>query len=153
MDQLPRPTRFASRLLQQEEILSDEQYLQYRNRLESALESAKRRERWTFRVVILSCIASFVLIFVGGSKLLGDFDPWSKDATAASIAAGVGYWVALSIFLVSLASYYSRFRPGTREARERLRDASILDLQRQVHELRQQLAASPPPNREEPNPR
>jgi hypothetical protein len=131
-------TSFASRLLRQDEPLSDAQYQEYHRKLEGAFRAAERRERLAGRVVIGSCVVSLTLMFVGGSKLLGAFDPWSKDATIWSVAAGVVYFLATGLFFLSLASYYSRFRPRVRDAKERLRDAAILDLQRQLRELHEQ---------------
>jgi hypothetical protein len=133
------PHDFASRLLRQDEPVREAVYQAYRDRLEVALRAAEWRENWAGRVVAVACVVSFALMFVGGSKWLGDFDPWSKDATALSVTAAVVYLLATLTFFLGLASYYSRFRPGVRDAKERLRDAAILDLQRQVRELREQV--------------
>ena len=135
-------SRFAAQLLQQDEPLSDSQYKEYRMKLENALTTAERREKLARRVVVVSCVVSFTLIFVGGSQIFGDFDPWSKEATIVSVTLGVIYFLAAVIFPLSLASYYSRFRPRVREAKEQIRDASILDLQREICELRKQIAAT-----------
>jgi hypothetical protein len=132
------PRGFASRLLQQDESLSDSKYQEYRMKLENALRVAERREKLAGRVVVASCVITVTLMFVGGSRLLGDFDPWSKEANFVSVAAGVVYLLATGVFFLSLASYFSRFRPGVKAAREEIRDAMLLDLQRQVRELREQ---------------
>ena len=133
--------RFASQLLEQDEPLTDVQYQEYRRKLERALRVAERREKWAYWTVVASIVMSCTLALIGGSRLLGDFDPWSKEANIVSVLAGAVYVVSVVVFFVSLASYYSRFRPGVREAKERLRDASLLDLQRQVLELRREIAA------------
>jgi hypothetical protein len=147
----PRHTdSFASQLLRQEDGLSDSQYREYREKLERALEKAMRRERLVYWVCAVSCVVMVTLSFVGGSKVLGDFDPWSKGANFWSVTAGVVYVLATILFFLSLASYYSRFRPATRDAGERLRDASILELQQQVRELRKLITPTSPPG--EPNP-
>jgi hypothetical protein len=149
------PGRFASELLRQDEPLSDSEYQEYRRKLENALTAADRREKRAGRIVVASGVISLTLMFVGGSKLLGDFDPWSKDANVVSVAAGVVYLLATGLFFLCLASYYSRFRPAVRDAKERLRDASILDLQRQIRELRErakQDARSDEPTSGKPNP-
>ena len=132
------PSSFAARLLGQDEPLSDAQYQEYRRGLDDALRAAERRERLAGRVAVGSFVVSLTLMFVGGSKLLGDFDPWSKGATVVSVAAGAVYLLATALFFLSLASYYSRFRPRVRDAKERLRDLVLLDLQRQIRELREQ---------------
>lgn len=129
---------FATRLLRQDSPPSDAEYRDYRERLAKALAGAERRVRVTGYVVVGSLIVSLALMYVGGSKLLGDFDPWSKGATFLSVTAGALYWLATILFFVSLASYYSRFQPKVRDAKEQLRDSVILDLQRQLRELREQ---------------
>jgi hypothetical protein len=146
----PRDTnRFASRLLRQDESLSDSRYQEYRVKLEIALQTAERREKLIGHVVVASCVVSFTLMFVGGSKLLGDFDPWSKNATTTSIATGVVYLLTTVLFFLSLATYYSRLRPAVKDAKERLRDERILDLQRQIEEIRKLLVSNT--RHDEPN--
>lgn len=135
---------FATRLLRQDEPLSDAAYQGYRDRLEASLRAAEWREKWAGRVVVVACVVSLTLMFVGGSQWLGDFDPWSKESNAVSVIAGIVYVIATATVCLGLAAYYSRFRPGVRAARERLRDVAILDLQRQVRELRESLARLAP---------
>jgi hypothetical protein len=134
------PNSLAARLLRQDEPVSPARYQEYRAKLEAAVTAARWRERLAGRVVVISCVLSLTLMFVGGSKVLGPFDPWSKEATPLSVSAGVVYCLATGVFWLSLASYFSRFRPGVSEARERLRDADLLELQQQVRELREELA-------------
>ena len=136
-----KKTRFVAQLLQQDEPVSDSQYREYRMKLDIALTRAERKEQVARHVVVASCVVSFALMFVGGSRIFGDFDPWSKEATIVSVTLGVIYVLAAVIFPISLASYYSRFRPRVKEAKERLRDACILDLQREISELRTQVEA------------
>lgn len=136
-------TDLAAALLRQDPFPSEAQYQEYRHMLDQALQRAERRLTWTGRVVIASAIVSLTFLFIGGSKLLGDFDPWAKEATPLSVAAGVVYLVATALFVLSLASYYSRFRPRVRETREQMRDMVILDLQRQLRDLRARLEQRP----------
>jgi hypothetical protein len=142
------PSSFAARLLGQDEPLSDARYQEYRRGLDDALRAAERRERLAGRVATGSFVVSLALMFVGGSKLIGDFDPWSNGATVVSVAAGAVYLLATALFVLSLASYYSRFQPRVRDAKERLRDLVLLDLQRQIRELREQVGRGS--QREEP---
>jgi hypothetical protein len=144
------PSRFASELLRQDEPLSDSQYEEYRGNLDRALAKTERREKLARRFVVASLVISFVLMFVGGSKLLGSFDPWSKDATFVSAALGLVFSLAIAIFLLSAVAYFWWFQPGVKDAKERLRDANILDLQRQIRELREK--AAPISRHEHPNP-
>ena len=136
------PKNFASQLLRQDIPLSDSQYREYRQKLEEALRAAERRERLAYRVVLGSCVVMLALMFLGGSRWLGAFDPWSKDATIMSVVAGVVYLFATVTFFLTLASYYSRFRPRVRDTKEQLRDLALLDLQRQLCELREQVRQS-----------
>jgi hypothetical protein len=144
------PSRFASELLRQDEPLSDSQYKEYRGNLENALAKTEGREKLARRFLIASLVISFTLMFVGGSKLLGSFDPWSKDATFVSAALGLVFSLAMAIFLLSACAFFWWFQPGVKDAKERLRDANILDLQRQIRELREKAALIARP--EKPNP-
>lgn len=135
---------FASRLLGQDSPPSDAQYKEYRMKLDLALDLSRRREVIVGRIAVVSFVVSLTLMFVGGSRVIGDFDPWSRQATPLSILAGLVYVLATITCALSLASYFSRFRPATRAAEERLRDAAIADLQRQLHELRHLPQEAPP---------
>lgn len=134
--------RFAAQLLQQDQPLSDPEYKEYRMNLECVLSRAERREQVARYVVLVSLVLSLVLMFVGGSKVLGDFDPWSTRSTSISVVLGVVYVAATVLFWVSLASYFSRFRPGIRNAQDQIREAMLHDVQRQLRELREQLNSS-----------
>jgi hypothetical protein len=80
-------------------------------------------------------------MFVGGSRVLGSFDPFDKDATLISVTLGVIYVVAAVLFPLSFGFYFARYRPGVRQARDHIRDASILTIQREISELRNEIAA------------
>lgn len=136
--------RLAVELLKQDQALSGSQYEEYRMRLEGALSRAEWRERVVGYVVSVACVVFVILLFMGGSRLVGSFDPWSSDATVLSVSLAVLMVIAGTISGVGLASYYSRFRPNVRAVREQVRDATLLDLQRQVHELRDQLTSTRP---------
>ena len=140
MNDPPEINSFARQLLGQDEPLSSSEYKEYRIKLENALTSAERRNQLASRIVYVSFVVVVALMFVGGSRVVGSFDPWSKDATPVSVAIGVIYMLAAVIFPISLASYYSRFRPKVGQIKEQLRDASILALQGELSELRKQIA-------------
>jgi hypothetical protein len=133
-------SRFASQLLQQGESLSDSQYKDYRMNLENALKAAERKEQMAAKVAAASFAVGLALMFVGGSKILGDFDPWDKNANPLSVTVGVIYCLASVTFPLSLAVGFARFRPAVGAAKERIRDAMILDLQREIRALRRQIA-------------
>lgn len=109
-------------------------------KLESALIAAERREKSVACIVVSWCTAACLLTVVGASGVAGPFDPFSKDATFLSTVLGVIYLVAALVFPTSVLLYFTRFRPAVREAKERLRDASILEIQRQVREIRTLIA-------------
>jgi hypothetical protein len=108
--------------------------------LEAALSSAERKEKLAGNIAAASFAVGLLLMFVGGSRVVGSFDPWSKDANPLSITLGVIYALASVTFPLALAVGLARFRPAVGAARERIRDAMILDLQREVRELRRRIA-------------
>lgn len=134
------PDSLATKLLEQDWLPLDRDYGAYRVRLAQSIESAKRRERIAFWVCAVSGVIGFSLMFVGGTRVVGSFDPWSDDATMISIILGAVYLTSTIVFWVLLASYYSRFRPRTRQAREDLRDLQLLRLESQVATLQQHVS-------------
>ena len=132
----------SQELLAQDAALSGENYSSYRRQLDAALQRAERREIQAHRVCLISGIVSFTLMFVGGSKAFGSFDPWDKAATPVSILLGAVFWVSSIMYWVLLASYYSRLRPNTRRSQERVRDEQLQQLQRSVTELHDLILAS-----------
>jgi len=135
------PDRIGSRLLGLDEPPNDLPYQEYRMNLENALATAERRARIAGHVAAASFAIAVLLMFVGGARLIGDFDPWSKEATSFSIAVGLVYVVACVTFPLALAVGLSRFRPGVQALKEQIRDTLLLDLRREVRELRAQVAA------------
>jgi hypothetical protein len=132
---------FATQLLKQDEPLNDSEYKEYRMKLENALKTAERREKLVGHVTWIAFLVTLILMFVGGSRVLGSFDPWSNDATIVSVTLGVIYWIAIVAGSVGLASYYSRFRPKVREIKEQIRDTAILALQGEIAELRKEISS------------
>ena len=109
-------------------------------KLENALTKAERREKLTAWIAAASFVVALVLMFVGGSKVLGDFDPWGKDATVLSVTLGFLYVIAMIAWSLALAVGFSRFRPRIRDIKEQIRDTSLLALQVEIAELRKQIA-------------
>ena len=95
------------------------------------------------RIAVICFVVAFALMFVGGSRILGSFDPWDSNATVLSVTLGVIYCAASVVFWVALASYFSRFRPRTREAKDTIRDARVLELEHEIKELRKQIEETP----------
>lgn len=131
----------SSQLLAQESSNADPQYREYREQLARALSTARRRERIAYWICAVSGPISFALMFVGGSGILGSFDPWDKTATPLSIGLAVIFLFSSIVFWVLLASFYSRFRPRTRAAENNLRDAQLLQLASQLEALQKDVAA------------
>ncbi|MGE0607809.1 MAG: hypothetical protein AB7O62_12015 [Pirellulales bacterium] len=109
-------------------------------KLESALTTAERRTKLVGLIAVFAFAISLILMFVGGSRLVGAFDPWSKDATPLSVALGTIYVLAAVTWPLALATYFSRFRPRVRDIKDQIRDAHILALRGEISELRQQVA-------------
>ncbi len=134
-------SRFANQLLRQEKLLNESEYKEYRMKLENALNTAERREKLAGHVVWMSFLVGLVLMFVGGTKVFGSFDPWDKDATVFSVTLGVIYGLAMVAWPLALAIGFSRFRPRVREIKEQIRDTHVLALQCEIAELRKQIGA------------
>lgn len=132
---------FSTQLLAQDSSNADPRYRKYRERLAHALDTARRRERIAYWICAVTGPISFALMFVGGSGVLGSFDPWSKEATPLSITLAVIYVISSVAFWILLASFYSRFRPRTRAAEDSLRDAQMLQLASQLESLQKEVAA------------
>ncbi len=133
--------RLASQLLQLDEPLTDRQYKEYRMSLESALTLAQSRQKLTGRIAVTAFAVAMILMFVGGTKLVGDFDPWSDDSTLLSITLGGINVIANVTWPIALAIYFSRFRPKIADIKEQIRDTSLLLLQTEVAELRREVNA------------
>ncbi len=136
------PGHFAMQLLQQDQPFSESEYKEYRMKLEDALTAARRRERLVGHAAWVSFLIGVVLMFVGGSRVVGDFDPWSREATILSVMLGVIYCIAAVTWPLAMASYFSRFRPRVRDIKEQIRDTTICALQCEIAELRKQIGAT-----------
>ena len=130
-----------SRLLAQDSQVAENEYRDYREKLTRSLGTARRNERIAYWVCAVSGVTMFLLMFVGGSGVVGGFDPWDKDATPLLIALGVIYVISSVLFWLLLASYYSRFRPATRQADESLRDIQILQIAARLDLMQKDLAS------------
>ena len=135
--------QFAAQLLRQDQSLTELEYKEYRMKLELSLSKAELAEKRAVTVAAGSFAVAMALMFVGGSKIVGDFDPWSKGATALSVMLG-GIWVLCSVtWPLACAAALTRFRPRVKDLKEQLRDASILALHSEIAELRKQISSIP----------
>lgn len=130
------PEDFGSKLLRVDKSLRSERYKEHRMQLENQLLRAESHEQLVKRVVIGAILLAAMLLPVVASRVFGSPDPYDKNATVLSVTAGTVYAVACMVVFIGIASYYSRFTPRVRQAREKLRDELICELQREVANLR-----------------
>jgi hypothetical protein len=131
--------QLGAKLLGLEEHANGSYYGEYRMNLERTLVTAERRERITTYIAGISFTVGVALMFVGGTRLVGDFDPWSNEATPLSIGVGLVYVLACMTFPLALAIGLSRYRRRVHTLKDQLRDTLLLDLRREVRELREQV--------------
>jgi hypothetical protein len=135
MSERPQPFNGPD-LLQFDEPFVQSHYKEYRMSLEAALNRAERNERLSFHACWIGFLLAFVLMFVGGTQILGSFDPTDDRATAVSIALASIYALAMLTWPLAAAFYFSRVRPRIKRIKEDIRDAEIAELKRDVAELR-----------------
>lgn len=135
------PDSFASQLLKEDESMHGQAYQGYRQKLEQALVIARRREKLTYWIGLTSGLIWFamVLTIMFFGEKIGDLDPSSDDANIWSVTISVAHTLAVVVFFLSLASYYSRFRPRTRQSREDFRDWQLAQLESRVAVLTKQV--------------
>lgn len=135
-DQRKRELSLRTALLQAEPF-NQSDYEEYRMNLELALTRAERLERTTFHVCWVALALACILTFVGGTEVVGAFDPYSDNATPLSIGLGVIYVTANITWLLALASHYSRFGPRIRRVKQEIMAAQIEQLRHEVERLRE----------------
>ncbi|MEX1229191.1 MAG: hypothetical protein WEB58_03050 [Planctomycetaceae bacterium] len=111
--------------------------------VESQLLQAESREKLAKRIVVGALLTAAAVFPLLASRAFGGADPFDKDATVFSIGLGAVYCIAWAVAFIGIASYYSRFLPRVRRAREELRDETIRDMRREIGELRQLIEAFP----------
>jgi hypothetical protein len=136
-----RPSELGTRLLQHDSTLNSPRYEEYRMELERKLTQAERREKLAHRVALGALVTAVISGALCMSQVAGSADFGDSSATPLSIAITILYILSLAVFGVGFASYYSRFRPAVRQAREQLVLESIRDLRIEVRELRQKVEA------------
>lgn len=125
--------------LLREETIDESRYKEYRMNLELALNRAERFERITFHVCWIALLWGIVLMFVGGTQVVGAFDPTDSRANPLSITLGVVYVVANITWPLALASLYSRFRPRIRNLKQQISDTKIDRLEDKIDQLQREL--------------
>ena len=128
---------FVKALLQQGPQLSPEEYAAYRRKLKERLARAESDERLMRRMVFIVCGLAGVLWFVWGGFRLNDVQAlsgavWSVVLVASALVpVFAGYAVVL---------YFLKYRPRLRDAQQQEQRALLVDIQRQLDELRAQLS-------------
>ncbi len=138
----PQSENLSTKLLQQDAVLHAPRYEEHRMVLERKLTQAESRERLAKRAVVAAILVAAALFPLLASQALGSPDPTDKNATVFSMAAAAVYTIAWVVVFVGVASYYSRFLPRVRRAREELQEESIRELRREIRELRQLLTTT-----------
>jgi hypothetical protein len=136
MNETPTKTEFADALLSQEQPIPEAQYAQYRARLAVRLARATRREKLARGITLTTCVIAVAGLVLG---LLIDRVrvPWPwKDAffVVVTLAAGCA-----PLFLLL---YFLRHRTALGHARDESNTAVLIELERQVEQLRRQDSSS-----------
>ena len=128
-------------LLEQELPLSNDQYQAYRRRVSDGIRKVQKQER-IVRIVTKIAWALTGIVLLGGAIVDLNRDTIPEMVRLWSIAAIV---VCMNGAIALLAIYLINYRPRLRNAEQ---EAMLLGLQRQMHELSNQLQQStnrPPP--------
>jgi hypothetical protein len=125
-------------LLDQELPLTDEQYLAYRRRVTDGIRKVQREEK-TMRILTKSAWGVTGLVFVVASIIDFNRDSIPDLVRLSSISAVM---VCLACATALLTFYLINYRPRLRNAEHQ---ATLLSLQRQLHELRLQMPQDPDP--------
>ncbi len=104
--------------------------------LEHRLSVAEARAKFVSRVVVAALAVAVVLLPVLGSRVVGSPDWTDRAATPLSVALGFVYFLSVSIVLVGVASYYSRWLPSARRSREDLLADAVEQLRKELAEVR-----------------
>ncbi|RPI90072.1 MAG: hypothetical protein EHM42_01935 [Planctomycetaceae bacterium] len=139
MNAFKKTIEFQAQLLQQEPSLLQPQYQEHRMQTEAKLAQAERNQKYAQRTGITAILLAAALFPIVASGSLGSPDPYSKDASLISVSLAILYVIACAVATISVASFYSRFVPRTRQTREDLRDQMLHELRHELVELREQV--------------
>lgn len=136
MDEIKDPKGSLGAALIRQDRPSESDYEEYRMELETALKRAERRGRLAFHICWSSMLVAIGLSLVGASRVFGSFDPFDRSANLLTLVLGVIYVLACIAFPLSLASWYSRFRPRGHVIRQQIAEAKIDQLGRDIEAAR-----------------
>jgi type VI protein secretion system component VasK len=129
---------FLETLLKQGPQLSMEQYAAYRRNLRERLARAEREERSMRRIVFVVGGLAGVLWFVWVGLSVNDVLQVLPGIVWAVLVAASTLMPVFAGYAVLL--YFLKYRPRLRDAQQQEQRALLLDLQRQLDELRAQLS-------------
>lgn len=133
-------TSFSEQLLQQESSFQQTRYQEHRMNLEEQLNRLEIREKHVLSACKILLVITFILMFVGGSEVLGGFDPWNENANILSVTLGLLYLICAVSCPMLAAYYFSNLRPTTRRTRDDLLHYSIKELSLTVEQLGEEIA-------------
>ncbi|MBL8817325.1 MAG: hypothetical protein JNL58_14965 [Planctomyces sp.] len=139
MNQSDKNDNFQTQLLQQESTLLQHQYQEHRMQLEVRLAQAERYKKIAKVTGFISILLAAGLFPIVASRSLGSADPFDKDATLLSVSLMVLYILTCAVGAISIAMFYSRLLPRTRQVREDLRDEMVREMRNEIAELREQV--------------
>ena len=123
---------FLEALLKQGPQLSPEQYSAYRRRLHERLARAEREELGMRRIVFV-LVGLAAVLFLG----IGVLQPSQGAALTVLMVANI---LVPLVAGCAVLLYFFKYRPRLRDAQRQEQHALLLDLQRQLNELREQLS-------------
>ncbi len=131
---------FVKALLQQGPQLSPEEYMAYRRKLKERLARAKREGLAMRRIVFVVC----GLVGLLWLALLWVSFNWNAGEAQPGIPLGIlmvaAYYFVPVVAGYAVLLYFLKYRPRLRDAQAQEQHALLLDLQRQLNELREQLS-------------
>jgi len=131
---------FLRALLQQGPQLSPEEYAAYRRKLRERLARAESEELAMRRIVFvvsgLVGLLWLVLVWVCFSWDVGEAQP----GIPLGILMVAAYYFVPVVAGYAVLLYFLKYRPRLRDAQRQEQHALLLDLQRQLNELREQLS-------------
>jgi hypothetical protein len=135
-----KSNNFQTLLLQQESSLSRQPYQEHRMQIEARLDQAERYQKYAKTTGFVAILVAAALFPIVASGTLGGADPYDKDANLISVSLAILYFITCGVAAISIASFYSRFAPRARQAREDLRDEMLQEMRQELAELRDQVS-------------
>lgn len=130
---------FLETLLKQGPQLSAAQYAEYRRQLHEKLARFEREEKSMRRIVYVTCGltgALYLGLFGLAANRVGDL----PSVVASALVVGIILLPLFTLFFLML--YFLKYRPRLQDANREDQRALLVELQRQLNELRDKLPPS-----------